>query len=101
KNFLLYLFDAERKPMWQVNLGDVCLDIAVGDVMGDGRAQVVCGCEDGTVKVVDGGGKVVAWYQAAAPVNSVRVCELDGKPETKEIVASCENGTVCALQVAR
>ncbi|MBI3945207.1 MAG: VCBS repeat-containing protein [Armatimonadetes bacterium] len=101
KNFLLYLFDAERKPMWQVNLGDVCLDIAVGDVTGDGRAEIVCGCEDGTVKVVDGGGKVVAWYQAGAAVNSVRVCELDGKPETKEIVASCEDGTVCALQMAR
>ncbi|MBI3946606.1 MAG: hypothetical protein HY321_11850 [Armatimonadetes bacterium] len=101
RNFILYLFDAERKPMWQANLGDVCLDIVVADMTGDGRAEIICGCEDGSVRVVDAAGKVVAWYQTAAPVNSVRVCELDGRPETKEIVASCEDGTVCALQVAR
>ncbi|MBI3946607.1 MAG: VCBS repeat-containing protein [Armatimonadetes bacterium] len=101
KSFLLHLFDAERNPVWHLDLEDVCLDIDVGDVNRDGCAEIVCGCEDGTVKVVDGSGKVIAWYQTAAPVNSVRVCELDGRPETKEIVASCEDGTVCALQVVR
>ncbi|MBI3945280.1 MAG: VCBS repeat-containing protein [Armatimonadetes bacterium] len=101
KNFLLYLFDAERQPLWHVNLGDTCLDIRMADVTGDGRADIVCGCEDGTVKVVDGGGKVIAWYQAGSAVRAVCVCELDGKAETKEIVASCADGTVCALQVAR
>jgi len=100
KNFLLYLFDSQRQPVWHVNLGDVCLDIDVADVTGDGRAAIIGGCEDGTVKVVDGHGKVIAWYRAPAAVRSVRACELDGKPDTKEIVASCEDGSVCALQMA-
>ena len=67
---------------------------------GDSRAEIIGGCEDGTVKVVDGHGKVIAWYRAPAAVRSVRACELDGKPDTKEIVASCEDGSVCALQMA-
>jgi len=99
KNFVLYLFDAQREPVWQLNLGDVCLDIDIADVTGDGKAEVICGCEDGTIKVVSGEGKIIAWYQAGGVVRHVRACELDGKPETKEIVATCDDGNVYGLQV--
>ena len=98
KNFLLYLFDAAGKPLWHVNLGDACLDFDIANVTGDARPEIVCGCEDGTVQMVDARGHIVARHKAPAAVRSVRACELDGKHETKEILAGCENGSVYALQ---
>ena len=58
------------------------------------------GNEDGSVQVVDGRGTIVACYQTPAGVRSIRACKLDGKPQTKGIVASCEDGSVWALQLA-
>ncbi|MGD9496942.1 MAG: FG-GAP-like repeat-containing protein [Armatimonadota bacterium] len=101
RNFLLYLFDADGQPVWQSNLLDVARDIAIADVTGDERLEIVCACEDGTVKVVSAEGEVVAWYQAGAWVRHVRACELDGDPATAEVVATCDDGRVYALQVAR
>ncbi len=101
KNFMLYLFDAAREPIWQLNLGDVCLDIDLADVTGDGKLEVICGCEDGQVKIVNSDGQIIGWYQASDVVWRVRACELDGKPQTKEIVASCDDGKVCGLQIGK
>ena len=101
RNFLLYLFDADGTPLWQLNLGDVARDIQIADVTGDERPEIICACEDGTVKVVDGAGEVVAWYRAGAWMRQVRACELDGDPATAEIVATCDDGRIYGLQVAR
>jgi len=101
RNFLLYLFDADGQPVWQTDLTDVARDLAIADVTGDERLEIVCACEDGTVKVVDAGGEVVAWYQAGAWVRQVRVCELDGDTATAEVVATCDDGRIYGLQVAR
>ena len=46
-----------------------------------------------------GDGEIIAWYQVGGVVRHVRACELDGKAETKEIVAACDDGRVYGLQV--
>ncbi len=101
RNFLLYLFDANGLPLWQVNLTDAARDIQIADVTGDERPEIVCACEDGTVKVVHAAGEVVAWYRAGAWIRQVRACELDGDPATAEVVATCDDGRIYGLQVAR
>jgi outer membrane protein assembly factor BamB len=99
KNYILYIFDADSKLLRQVNLLTVCRDIAVGDVLGDEHAEIVCACEDGTVKILNGQGEIVRWYQAPAWVRHVAICELDGDAKTKEIVATCDDGSIYGLQV--
>lgn len=99
RNFLLYLFSADRQPRWHVNLGDVGLDLDLADVNGDGQPEILCGCEDGSVKVLDGNGTEIAGYQAGAPVRSVRVCPLRG--EAPRILIGCEDGSVHALHFER
>ena len=42
---------------------------------------------------------MVGWYGGAGWMRQVAVCELDGNPATKEIVAACDDGSVYALQV--
>ena len=98
RNFLLYAFDAAGKPLWHVNLGDTCQDFDIANMAGDGRPEIACGCEDGTVQIVDARGQIIARHQAPAAVRSLRACELDGKRQLKELVAGCENGRVYALQ---
>jgi len=100
RNFLLYLFDADGQPLWQTNLLDVCGDVQIADVMGDEALELVCACEDNTVKIVSGStGDVLAWYRTGGWIREVRVCELDGDAATREIVASCDDGAISALQV--
>jgi len=99
KNYVLYIFDADSEPLQQVNLLTVCRDIAIGDVLGDEHAEIVCACEDGTVKILNGQGQIVGWYQAPAWMRHVAVCELDGDAETREIVAACDDGSIYGLQV--
>ena len=99
RNFILYLFDADGKPIWQLNLLDVCRDIDIADVMGDGKAEIICGCEDGTIKIVDADGEIIGWYRTRGVVRHVRACELDGNRATKEIAAACDAGAIYGLQV--
>ncbi len=99
KNFILYVFDAEREPLWHLNLADVCLDLDLADVTGDGKLEIICGCEDGQVKIISAEGEIIAWYQASDAVRQVRACELDGEVARSEIIATCADGTVHALQV--
>ncbi len=99
KNFILYVFDAEREPLWHLNLADVCVGLDLADVTGDGKSEIICGCEDGQVKIVSAEGEVIGWYQVSDAVRRVRACKLDGKADTSEIIVTCEDGTVHALQV--
>ena len=99
KNFMLYLLGADREPIWHLDLGDVCLDIDIADVTGDGKAEIICGCEDGTVKVVSASGDLIAWYQAGNVVRRVRACRLEAGREARDIVAACDEGTIIALRV--
>lgn len=101
RNFLLYLFDADGQPLWQLNLLDVGRSVAIADVTGDAAKEIICGCEDGSVKIVSATGEVIAWFQAGGWVRTVAVAELDGNAETAEIVATCDDGHIYALQVAR
>ncbi|MCD6360036.1 MAG: hypothetical protein J7M38_04165, partial [Armatimonadetes bacterium] len=84
---------------WQVNLLDVCRDIEPADVMGDETLELICACEDNTVKVIGADGEVLAWFRTGGWVRQVRACELDGEAATWEIVATCDDGAVYALQV--
>jgi len=99
RNYILYAFDSDGALMWQSNLLAATRDIAIGDVLGDETPEIICACEDNTVKVVSAEGEVLAWYRGAGWMRHVAVCELDGNPATREIVATCDDGSVYALQV--
>jgi hypothetical protein len=98
-NYLLYCFDADGQPLWQKNLLDACRDIQLADVLGDRKLEIICACEDNTVKVVSTTGKILAQYRTEGWVRKVRACELDGDPETKELVAISDDGGIYGLQI--
>ena len=98
-NYLLYCFDADGQPLWQINLLDACRDIHLADVLGDRKLEIICACEDNTVKVVGATGKILAQYRTEGWVRKVRACELDGDPDTKELVAISDDGGIYGLQV--
>ena len=98
RNYLLYAFDGDGQPCGS-QLLDAASDLAVGDVNGDAKPEIVCACEDGRVRVVDAGGTSIAWYQTGAWARQVRLCELDGDPASREIVVTSDDGGVYGLQV--
>jgi outer membrane protein assembly factor BamB len=99
RNYMLYMFDADGRVLWNRNLLSSCRDVIIADVMGDAAAEVVCACEDGQVKVLDAAGNVVAWFQGGGWMRNVAACELDGNPATKELAVTCDDGSVYGLQV--
>jgi hypothetical protein len=98
-NYILYIFDADGKPIAQTNLLTAVRDIEIADVLGDETPEIICACEDNTVKIVSPAGEILGWYMAAGWMGNLAVCELDGNTETKEIVVSCDDGTIYGLQV--
>jgi len=44
-------------------------------------------------------GKILAQYRTEGWVRKVRACELDGDPETKELVAISDDGGIYGLQI--
>ena len=51
------------------------------------------------MRVLRPDGECIAWFRGAGGMRHVAVCELDGDPGTKELIAACDDGTVYALQV--
>ncbi len=101
KNYILYTFDADGKPLRQTNLLAVARDIAIADVMGDAAPEILCACEDGTVKILNAEGEVIGWYQGGGWMRHVAACELDGNKSTREVVVTCDDGSVYGLQVTQ
>jgi hypothetical protein len=99
RNYLLYLFDADANPLWTLNLGDVAQDVEIADVTGDATPEIILACEDNTVRVLDSGGAEVARFTGGGWMRHVRACELDGDPSSREIVATCDDGTIYALKL--
>ena len=85
--------------MWQKNLLDTCRDIDIANVAGDAALEILCACEDNTVKVVSASGQVIASHRVGGWVRHVRSCELDGDPETKELVVVSDDGGIYGLQI--
>ncbi|MFO7948681.1 MAG: hypothetical protein R6V19_17905, partial [Armatimonadota bacterium] len=100
KNYLLYLFDADGNVKWLKNLYDTGTDIEIADVTGDTAQEIVVACADGTVKIINDRGELIAEFTGGGPFRHVSVCELDGDTATAEIVATCDDGTIYGLQVA-
>lgn len=75
RNNYLYAFDEQGKPLWHRHMGDVPADVAVADLDGDGRDEIVAACEDGWVRVLRSDGQEMgAWHvgEAAGPLTLVR-----------------------------
>ena len=68
-------------------------------ISSDGHLEVLCACEDNSVRVVSAEGKILAHYRTDGWVRKVRACELDGNPDTKEIVAVSDDGGIYGLQI--
>ena len=98
RNYMLYFFDSDGQLLRQVNLLTAVRDLAIADLTGDGIPEIIAACEDGTVKVLDAEGQVIAWFKGGGWMRHVEVVELDGDPATREIVATCDDGSIYALQ---
>jgi len=51
--------------------------------------------------ILDATGKILAWYRGAGRMRQVAVGDLDADPQTKEIVAACDDGSVYALRISK
>ncbi len=81
------------KVIWERNLGGLLLDIAVGDLSGDSRPEIiVCSADtEGSLRVLDAGGRVLWTYsRPGATFSHVAVGNLDGR-DWGEVLATHDN----------
>lgn len=101
RNQMLYLFDRDGMPLRQIPLLTTCRALLAADMVGDAAPELVCACEDGQVRILTPAGAVLARFSGGGWMRRVAVCELDGDPRTREIVAACDDGRLYALQAVR
>jgi subtilisin family serine protease len=73
---------------------------ALGDLDGDGRLEVVCGADDGSVMAWHAdGSEVTGWPRTvgAGRVLPVALANLDGRPGA-EVIAACDDGHVTVMR---
>jgi hypothetical protein len=94
RGFAVYAWDVHGNPLpgWPVTTGGYVLSApSVGDIDGDGKPEVIVGCNDGKVYVFRGDGRVQAGWPAIAydnlgnvgPLNysSAVLANFDGDPQ--------------------
>ncbi|MCE5241138.1 hypothetical protein LLH23_21960 [bacterium] len=99
KNYLLYGFDSEGKLLWHRNLLDVPRQVKAADMNGDGKPELLVAGEDRTVRVLGARGDDLASFRGEGWMRQVTPAELDGNPATRELLATCDDGAVYALQM--
>jgi len=97
-NGYVYAFGPDGQPLWRRNLGDVPRGILLVDVTGDGRPEVVIGCEDSRLWVLDRAGRIVGTFPTDGPIRHVRLAEIDGNRASHEIIVASDGGYLYALK---
>jgi hypothetical protein len=75
------------RPYWAFRTEAPVVDVATGDVDGDGMPEVVAATSDGVVTVLGNDGHVAWRYEAGFPMDSLWVGELYGDGGAAEIAA--------------
>ena len=73
---------------WTASLGAAVLDIAQGDVDGDGQLEIAVGCDDSSARLLDSRGKQLWEFKAGGKINSVAIEDLDGDGKGEIIAGS-------------
>jgi len=97
---LVYLYDHKGNLLWERNVASYINTVAVGDVMGTGKAQVIEGHAD--MYVYDGNGVRLLSWNSQDPVYRIKTGDLDGDGVADIIYASygkdtCKDSLVSAI----
>jgi len=94
----IYVLDAEGKELWQYNVEGLPLSIAVEDVSGDGRKDIITGSMDskGTLYALDYKKGVLWTYLPEQPLLCVATGDIDGDGKN-EIVGGSFGGMIYVL----
>ncbi|MSS71875.1 MAG: hypothetical protein EXS64_10345 [Candidatus Latescibacteria bacterium] len=84
------------REVWQFRYGDEFPSFGVGDVDGDGPAEIVVGAIDGRVCLMNADGKLRWSRKVGGPINSIAIADVDGDGKG-EIVAGSDDGGVYLL----
>jgi hypothetical protein len=89
---MLKLLDAAGKQAWELAT-DRIRRMRAFDVTGDGRSEILFGCDSGGYTVQDAAGnRVLSWGLGEAVVE-IRALEIDGDPRQPEVAIGGKNGT--------
>jgi hypothetical protein len=89
---MLKLLDAAGKQAWELPT-DRIRRMRAFDVTGDGRSEILFGCDSGGYTVQDAAGnRVLSWGLGEAVVE-IRALEIDGDPRQPEVAIGGKNGT--------
>ncbi len=91
----LLALNPDGSPRWTVDTGSQLNDLAVADLNGDGKDEIVLARQDHQVQVLNSSGeelwkKALAYYRRPPYVNLVRTGDIDGDG-TPEVIAGGEN----------
>jgi hypothetical protein len=91
----LFALNSDGSIRWSVQSGSQLNDLAVADLTGDGKDEIVLARQDHHVQVLNSSGKelwkkVLAYYRRPPYVNLVRTGDIDGDG-TPEVIAGGEN----------
>ncbi|MBN1343253.1 MAG: hypothetical protein JXQ73_11270 [Phycisphaerae bacterium] len=89
--------DSNMEGVWKASMPAAVTALAAGDMDGDGVEEVVVGCEDGALQVLDGSGSVMWSHKFGAKVNDVCVADVD-LDGAKEVVAGVEDEHVYVVK---
>jgi len=73
---------------WTARLGAAVLDIAQGDVDGDGQPEIAVGCDDGRTRLLNDAGEQLWEFKAGGKINSVAIEDIDGDGKGEIIAGS-------------
>ncbi len=84
------------EPAWTAELPATISTLTSGDLDGDGAAEFVAGCEDGTVAAVGGDGAERWRVGLSAKINDIAIADLDGDG-APEVVCGVEDSNLHVL----
>ena len=83
--------DRGGRMVWRVNMGGEVEDIAVADMNGDGRPEVIAGSDVGQLACIGGDGEVIWRRDLVDKITWLATVNRDGKPE---VVVGFDTGEV-------
>ena len=79
--------------MWSRNVGDSVRDVAVADLDGDGKPEIVVGTDGGMVRVLSAGGETISTLHTEGNVTRVAAADINGDG-SMQVVAATDSGFV-------
>ncbi len=98
-NGAVALYDADGRPRWQYNLGEVLRRMRAFDLDKSGISEILIGGEQGRLVMLDASGEGEQLSERLGQtITEIREGEIDGDPSSREFVVGGKDGGVWAYR---